>query len=441
MTAQLLEHRLPLDFSKAIKDGYNVSQLLDLEEIFYEFDKPGARELLDICQSRYRKDLAAILKSQGILPLPAKFPESPYTTKKSIQYEKRVFVDIKAKKPLGGWIMVGNGLEYDLCGHIYYDEAKGCLNVQGHKKGLIYVRLISATCFRFECPICYQKTCARAAGAIENRFARIPKIGRDQGPEGRVKGLGVPIHVTVSPPEEEAMTLWSDFKNLRKKALKLAKEAGIKGGCMIVHPWRNDIMHEEDYSFIERDKNGDIDLESLDRYYKTLDQYRSFWYKAPHFHLICYGWLDEDKIKEIHDKTGWVIKNHGVRSSVYQTAFYQLSHAGVHPNFHVVTWFGCMSNRTYHQLDPGPKDPMAMYPKCPECGEYLIDLRYDSEDPNMLQGHKEGGYWIDPGGWRPLKPEEINHSLIVSGPGETSPEGIDPIWSSYLSYKKTSEGS
>lgn len=251
-----------------------------------------------------------------------------------------------------------------------------------------------------------------------------------KGAEGRVRGLGVPIHVTLSPPEKEAMILWDKevvskkgvfkvvyaYEKLRKKAVKVAKAVGIKGGCMIIHPWRNDLIHEDDYPYIKRDNDDGVDIKSLAEYYKRLGKSVSFWYRAPHFHLLCYGWLDEDKLKAVFDSTGWVVKNHGIRNSVFSTAHYQLSHAGVHSEFHTVTWFGCMSNRLYRELNPDPRDLRKGNPICPECGEYLVDLRYDSELRNELEGAAEGGYWLDPGGWRLLAEGEKNHCLYVSKP-------------------------
>ncbi|GAI02356.1 unnamed protein product, partial [marine sediment metagenome] len=149
----------------------------------------------------------ASLVSLGILPFPGP-PKSTGPlegTKKSIQYSVRHYVDVKICKPLG-WNLVGNGASYEACGHIWYDEGKGCLEVQDHPDRNIYVRLIAGTCFRFECPVCYKKTCARQAGRIAERFERIPKAqgSRDRSAEASVPGLGRPIHLVVSVPEEEA---------------------------------------------------------------------------------------------------------------------------------------------------------------------------------------------------------------------------------------------
>ncbi|GAJ04024.1 unnamed protein product, partial [marine sediment metagenome] len=156
-------------------------------------------QLLQVLQETY--------VSLGILPFPGppKSTAPQIGTKKSIQYSVRHYVDVKVCKPLG-WNMVGNGASYELCGHIWYDEGKGCLEVQDHPDRNVYVRLIAGTCFRFECPVCYKKTCARASGRIAERFERIPKAqgSRDRSAEASVPGLGRPIHLIVSVPEDEA---------------------------------------------------------------------------------------------------------------------------------------------------------------------------------------------------------------------------------------------
>ncbi|GAI64833.1 unnamed protein product, partial [marine sediment metagenome] len=347
-------------------------------------------------------------------------------TKISIQYSVRHYVDVKVCKPLG-WNMVGNGASYELCGHIWFDEGKGCLEVKDHPDRNIYVRLIAGTCFRFECPVCYRKSCARASGRIAERFERIPKArgSRDRSAEAPVPGLGRPIHLIVSVPEDEAhlvdgqtlsyhggkFNLKSNYSMLRAKAYKLAKKSGFKGGCCIFHPFANDKMHEDNQEDAIWDLSQEgVDLKWLKEYFDKQDRHVGFWYKRPHFHFIGYGWIEGTEA--IHQGTGWVIKNLGVRDSVFNTALYQLSHAGVKKGVQVVTWMGCMSNSTYYKLRPEPERPRGPG-KCKGCGAELRPVRWEGEGDPPLLGHLEGGYWIDPGGWRYLEDGEKNHSCLV----------------------------
>ena len=364
------------------------------------------------------------------------------------QYSVRHYVDVKICKPLG-WNLVGNGASYEACGHIWFDEGKGCLEVQDHPDRNIYVRLIAGTCFRFECPVCYKKTCARAAGRIAERFERIPKApgSRGRSAEASAPGLGRPIHLVVSVPEEEAhlvdgqtlkvhggkFNLKSNYSALRAKAYKLVKKAGFKGGCCIFHPFANDKMHEDNQEEAIWDMSQEgVDLEWLKGYFDKQDRHVGFWYKRPHFHFIGYAPRDwnnpendpftPEKIEAIHQGTGWVIVNLGVRDSVYMTALYQLSHAGVKKGVQVVTWMGCMSNSTYYKLRPESERPRDQG-KCPECGAVLQPVRWEGEGDPPLQGQLEGGYWIDPGGWRYLEEGEKNHSCLVRRPTSAPSRG------------------
>ena len=358
---------------------------------------------------------------KGILPPPGQSIAGLDRTKRSIapNYAVRLYVDVKAWRPFG-WNLPSNGRAYDLCGHIWYDEGRGCLSVKNHSNAKIYVRLVGATCFRAECPICYQKWASRGAGQIEEKFKRLSR----NNAEASVSGLGRPIHVVISVPESEAHLMHDDFKKLRSHMYAIAKRVGVKGGCAIFHPYANDKMHEETPEKILIDKStGKFDLESLRNYYAKMGKNINFWYVRPHFHLICYGWIDKEAVKEIHEETGYIVKNLGIRDSVRNTAHYQLSHCGVKKGVQTVTWFGALSNRNYHKLNPAPKFKPRRA-RCPECEAELQPVLWAPDLPLMLtrasstsplEGYPEGGYFIDPGGWRYLRDGERIHSCLVKG--------------------------
>lgn len=373
---------------------------------------------------------------EGILPFPksiatVKVPKKSNRSSLTGQYSRRHYVDVKVCRPLG-WNLVGNGSSYEACGHIYWNEGKGCLAVKNHPGQIVYVKITALTCFRFQCPVCYRKTCAREASRIAEKFERIPKAQgiRDRSAEASVPGLGRPIHLVVSVPEAEAhlvdgqtlslhggkFKLKSNYSLLRAKANKLATKAGFKGGVCIFHPFANDKMSEDSQEEVIWDKTSEgVDLKWLKGYFEKQDRHVGFWYKRPHFHFIGYGWIEGDVVAQIHEETGWVIKNLGPRDSVYNTALYQLSHAGVKKDVQVVTWTGVMSNSTYHKLNPEPSRPRGT-PHCPECARELQSVRWEGEGDPPLQGSLEGGYWIDPGGWRYLEEGEKNHSCLVRRP-------------------------
>ena len=381
--------------------------------------------------------------SLGILPaIGRSIPELHLPTKRSIgaNYTVRLYVDVKACRPLG-WNLPSNGVAYDLCGHIWYDEGKGCLRVKEHLEGRIYVRLVGATCFRAMCPVCYQKWASREAGAIEDKFKRLSR----NNAEASVPGLGRPIHVVVGVPEADAHLMHDNFKYLRAKVYAIVKRAGVKGGCVIFHPYANDKMGEEKPEKVLIDEStGDFALESIRDYYAKMDRHIRFWYVRPHFHIIGYAPRDYDNpendsftpelIEAIYEDTGYIIKNLGVRDSVRNTAHYQLSHCGVKKGIQTVTWFGALSNRNYCKLNPLPKFKPRK-PRCPDCDAELYPVRWEPDLPlilsrgtraSPLEGYQEGGYWIEPGGWRYLEYGEKNHSCLVRPKeGLVPPDGRD----------------
>jgi len=157
-----------------------------------------------------------------------------------------------------------------------------------------------------------------------------------------------PIHVTVSPAPSE----WDKFKTLdgfrklRRKAIKISKQAGIKGGCTVPHPYRE-------------------------------NRKTHLWRWSPHIHVIGYGWVTGTK--QIYNKTGWIVQNHRIRKTVGGTAYYQLTHAGIRQGIHAVSWFGILSWKNLK------RDPMRAEPEtCPICGNRLRAVIYLGTGDNPM---------------------------------------------------------
>lgn len=255
-----------------------------------------------------------------------------------------------AKSTVSGWALPGHGDSYSDCGHFWM---KGCLDVGFHEQaridgvdvvGKVYVKVVKRTCLRAECPICYEKWAGKQAHRIEYRLASY-----------RISGK--PIHLIVSPPAR----LWGmDLIELRRLSYKIAKNVRFLGGSCIFHPFRQ--------------------VESTKK-----------WFFSPHFHAIGYGWIQG--VKENYERTGWIVKNAGVRKSVGATALYQLSHAGIHKHHHTVTWFG---NLAYNKLRVVPE--VVEEECCPLCKGKLFKIIWvgDGECPIP---DEEGDYFVEPAGW------------------------------------------
>ena len=221
---------------------------------------------------------------------------------------------------------------------------------------------------RADCPICRQKWAGRLAGRAENRISQ-------------VSGLGPAKHVVISLPQKDYGLVQTDYPGLRRKVYKILKKVGVRGGCLIFHPFRRRCP-----------RCGTVP----EMGHKACLKCRNYWFEwyfSPHFHVVGFGWV-KGTGKEFL-RSGYVVKNVGCRKSVGGTVLYQLSHAGVHLDYHVVTWFGACS---YNKLRVEPEERER--PTCPTCGARLIPCRWFGEGESPLVAEGEGGYWVDPEGWR-----------------------------------------
>ena len=269
-----------------------------------------------------------------------------------------------AKSTDSEWSLVGHGLQYADCGTLRY---RGCLNVEGHyealdrdQNGKAFVQVYRRSCARKECPICYESWAGLEAGRTEYRVKAYSR-----------RKWHRPIHLVVSPDP----SLWfMDYEAMRSETYKVLKRVGIVGGCEIFHPFREKCC-----------VCGSLkDFEEKVCVKCGFDRFE--WYFSPHFHVIGFGW-HSGFVKN------WVVRNFGVRESVHATIMYQLSHAGVHKNYHTVTWFGDLA---YNKLKIEPL--VEAKPVCPLCGLDLVPLIHvgESKVPPPIE---EGDYFLDSCDW------------------------------------------
>jgi hypothetical protein len=220
------------------------------------------------------------------------------------------------------------------------------------------VRRYRKSCGRAECPVCYEKWASKQAHRAEKRLSFY------RGPFRKA------IHVTANPSIEVVAKL--SYRSLRTYAVKALKKAGLRGGCLIYHPWRE----------LEDDAGR-----------KTGE-----WYYSPHFHSVGFGWIHDTP--EIAAVNGVVVKNHGLRKNVYATLMYQLSHAGVSmplsrcgilpiakstgSKLHTVTWWGACSYNKMHV----PREELEGKECCPICKAPLVTLMFvgNGDPPPDVEG-------------------------------------------------------
>ena len=235
------------------------------------------------------------------------------------------------------WNLPSTKEKKDTCGKF---KTLGCFNVFYHPNNQALIQHTKLSCFRSACEYCWMekwlaRESRRATLRIENYQKVIKEIGKTR--------FTNPIHVIVSPS-------WKDkfvrYDLLKKRCRELLDEAGIVGGLMIYHPF-------------------------------SLDKKKMKWICRPHFHVIGFGWVHDTK--KICDENGWVIKNKGVRKSLYSTIYYQLSHAGVSDNIHSVTWFGELGYRSKYaeQIKVENEEPNDY---CEFCGKILVNAEFRATD-------------------------------------------------------------
>lgn len=235
------------------------------------------------------------------------------------------------------WGLPGHGVAKATCGTFFM---KGCLNISDHPDNLGYFEPHVHKCFSPTCPTCWLLWCKRASGRISDRIDSYLDVHK------KLK----PIHVVASVP---ISTYHLHVADLRKKAQKYVKKAGFWGGSCIFHPFR-------------QEKGSGI------------------WYFSPHFHFIGVGWIKNTK--DLYSKSGWIVKNVRVRQTVFGTAFYQLTHAGVwygEGRRESITWIGVMAKNKMRM------DPLSYgrEKRCPYCGEKLVNLIWIGEgDPPLPCG-------------------------------------------------------
>ena len=252
-----------------------------------------------------------------------------------------------------GWTLPGNKESHDWCGSW---QTKGCMNLKGHENtdypGKIFIKRYQKSCYRASCEKCFKKWLARESNKATSRIATYAK-----------KSGKPPKHVVVSVPYWHYDT---EFKELRKCVYRVLKKVNAVGGTVIFHPFR-------------------------------FNKQERIWYYSPHFHIIGFGWIKDTE--EIYNSEGWIVKNLGVRDSVFATFYYQLSHCGIKEHIHSLSWFGDLS---YSKLKV-EKEPETNV--CPLCNEKLVHVYYQGlfEPPPP---DCEFEMFVNPEGWHRVEPKQ-----------------------------------
>jgi hypothetical protein len=288
------------------------------------------------------------------------------------------------------------------CGtHARFDL--GCLNTKGHANTLagnfkdkIYLHVVTRSCDKPSC-----KICMRYGWAVREAYKAEKRLKFASAKFGKIE------HVMLSPPVSDYVL---GYDKLHAKALKIAFNRGVIGGCIIFHAFRYGVGFRE--------------WETPDTSNSSLK-----WFFAPHWHIIgflkesynrcrncpdfaqwyshggvtsgchrdchCDGF--EQKTRLQNETDGYICKVGGERKTVGGTIWYQLTHSSIRAGkkrFYPLTWFGVAG---YHKLHYKAEKVKLV---CPLCGLPLVPIRQcgcngvkictDMNDPNF---HRN--LWLD----------------------------------------------
>lgn len=286
-----------------------------------------------------------------------------------------------------------DGQQYDVDKDLMYFDTLGCGTLRHRtgfftpkatrtpeKGGLVhivtcenepehYTRGTPEHCKRPSCPACANYHVQRQTKEhVQKIEAAIKYLRHTDGWKG-----GIRQHVEISPPRKmwlQALTP-QGYRKLCDKAKTLLMEAGILGGAYLFHPYRQNGTNEEDDL-----PEGYVPEASNDG-----NKYTARF--GPHFHAVGMGFIDPIKVKQIYERTGWVIKALRTGKNTIKNApeleavlKYIKSHVGViseaspyQPSrFHTLNWFGVCSSRKQTRVGSIREYTPQI---CPECGETL----------------------------------------------------------------------
>lgn len=374
-------------------------------------------------------------KEKDFIGRPVKAPDKVYSVDRKVLYfdgdpvieEKVVWekqtgleffnkVGYARRERRADWDLPGKGKSYADCGTV---KARGCDNYWLHSNGKVLRRLYKHNCRRKSCPVCFEGwACSQAERALirlasyvvgpkkvkelifnlKMKFRTSPKrIFHEalviklekmikEGSKGR-SGYLRPIHVVLSPPQHIRWFDMKEFLENRSLGYKIAKKHGLYAGSAIPHPYRL------------RCKKCKATIPDYQKQCLKCGSSKFEWFFSAHWHYIGFGFIHGTA--QGYKEHAWVVKNLGIRNSVYWTYQYILSHAGV-SKFHTVTWFGSLA---YNKLKHVPKLG-SVREFCPECGEILRPLKWCyplDRPPPQLVYHKDpykNDSWEDPSEWR-----------------------------------------
>jgi len=275
------------------------------------------------------------------------------------------------------WNLPGQKTAYNTCGTVKF-------GVKCSSDGCNHRQIIRHQCDRPECPICHPFYAARKGHDIAERLDGCNQAYLSSG----IK-LGYFKHFTFSPPLDYALDCCKShdgYKQLRKSAINVIKNSGVRGGSMVFHYWRlrDNLVQDLNNAgyglgFADPANNGSLWDGALSDAL-GLGSVAFYVVPGPHWHVVGVGHTDNSDV--VYHKTGWVYKK--IRTikckpvdtvkALSKVAIYALAHAsrleilGTYVS-HPVTYFGVFA---YNKVKISNSELYIEKVRCPKCDNDLL---------------------------------------------------------------------
>lgn len=246
----------------------------------------------------------------------------------------------------------------------FVSKILSCENDIGH-----YLKVIPHHCGKLSCPACSPYEISYNSTKTAVKLMTGAKYAERNNRADRVLQ-----HITISPPQGlyfKFLTL-DGFQEMKKYAVKVASDAGIKGGLIIFHPYRQNGINDDD----------DIPDDYTPTASNDGNKYHARF--APHFHVLGFGWLKPASAEFMESHKGWLFK--AIRTGknriktitdVIGVINYLMSHAGLISDdspakttrMQVINWIGLCNS---HVLTYICEERIGTEQLCEECGENIV---------------------------------------------------------------------
>ena len=231
-----------------------------------------------------------------------------------------------------------------------------------------YVKTVPHHCGKLSCPACAAYEISYNATQQGIKLMSGAKYAQnDDYNDGALQ------HVFVSPPKSEYYNFitWDGFQEMKKYAIKVATDAGLKGGMLIFHPYRQNGINEDDD--LPDDYEIDPDNDGNPHHARF----------APHFHILGFGFLNPASKDFEKQHKGWIYKaSQGKNrprtlSDIITRINYVMSHVGIisedspyqPARIQTISWFGRCNSHVLTYIGE-----IRLYEEklCEECGHNIV---------------------------------------------------------------------